>query len=113
LYYFLRFLTATTWKELKMIAEKSPTLKAAVARVEELNLDPRTIERAALHTMAEQAYQAEFKQERSKGERDKALEVASKLLRAKSTLDFVAEISGLSLEEVQDLAAEINAEQRA
>jgi predicted transposase/invertase (TIGR01784 family) len=96
-----------------MIAEKSPTLKAAVARLEELNLDPRTIERAALHTMAEQAYLAEFKQERSKGERDKALEIASNLLRDKFPLDIVARNTGLSLEEVQDLAAEINAEQRA
>ncbi|MDR1166549.1 MAG: hypothetical protein LBO66_11925 [Deltaproteobacteria bacterium] len=104
-----------------MLAEKSPTLNAAIARLKDLNLDPRTIEIAALHTLAEQGYQAEFdlakaESERegiAKGKREYALEVASKLLRAKSALDFVAKITGLALDEVQDLAAEINAERKA
>ncbi|MDR1166026.1 MAG: hypothetical protein LBO66_09255 [Deltaproteobacteria bacterium] len=99
-----------------MLAKKSPKLVDAIERIKQLNLTPRDIERSVLRSMAEASYKAEFKRARAEGlaegERENALEVATKLLRAQSTLKFVAKISGLSLDEVRVLKAQISAEQK-
>jgi predicted transposase YdaD len=76
------------------------------------------IEKATLRSMAEAGYQAEFKRARLDGEREGRLEgkreVAFKAAKAcsreKMTLDLVAKYTGLPLDQIQALAAEINAE---
>ncbi|MDR1166025.1 MAG: hypothetical protein LBO66_09250 [Deltaproteobacteria bacterium] len=100
-----------------MLAPKSPILLDAIERLKELNLNPRTVKKAARQSRLEAGYQAELKREkaegRAEGGRKKALKVAIKLLWAQSTLDFVAKISGLSSDEVRALATRVNAKRRA
>jgi len=90
---WMKFFDAKTEEELKMLAEKSPTMKKASLRLMELSADEK----------ARQLYEARLKEHRDSYAREKGaiFTVAKNLLRRNRPIAEIVEDTGLTYEEVE------------
>jgi predicted transposase/invertase (TIGR01784 family) len=98
-----------------MLATKSPAMEETVAILEKLSSDERVRilhesrekarydELARIHFAMKEGIAKGEKQGLKRGERSKALDMAEKMLKKGIDVYEVAEISGLSLDEVESL----------
>jgi predicted transposase/invertase (TIGR01784 family) len=116
LYNWLRIFTAKTEEEFTMIAKTSPEISQAVGVIMELSEDEQTRLQAEAREKYRRDEAARRKLARREG-RDEGiqigrqeglLEVAKQLLIGKDSVEKVAKVTGLSLEEVQSLAAKLS-----
>ena len=127
LYNWLRMFTAKTEEELTMVAKTSPEISQAVGIIMELSED----EQVRLQAEAREKYRRdeaarrklarreglqeglqigreEGREEgRQEGRQEERLEVAKQLLLDKDSVERVVKVTGLTLEEVRALAAEL------
>jgi predicted transposase/invertase (TIGR01784 family) len=111
LYNWLKIFTAVTEEELKMAAKTDPGIAQAVGVIMELSEDERT----RLLAEAREKYRRDevarreyaFQTGEQKGRKEGRLDIARILLSEKESLERVAKVTGLSLEEVKDLASEL------
>ena len=90
---WMKFFDAKTEEELKVLAQKSPTMQKATLRLMELSADEK----------ARQLYEARLKERRDNNARDKAaiFAIAKNLLSFGDTIDKVVKVTGLTREEVE------------
>ncbi|GHT01853.1 hypothetical protein AGMMS50276_30820 [Synergistales bacterium] len=120
---WLRLIRSERREEIEMLATKTPEMEMAVGRLKQLSADEKTrmlYESRELYIMDEMARMegAEARGEArgrtsgraegeaigiAKGEREKALAMAKGLLAKNISLDIIAEVSGLSLDELWEL----------
>ena len=100
-YDWLQFLKAEREEEFDMLAERSPVIREAVVELRRLSQDEET---QRLHDAREKALWGEHSRLRSA--QNKALrEVASKMLKRGTPLQYIAEDTGLPLSEIETLIA--------
>jgi len=115
LYNWLRMFTARTEEELTMVAKTSPEIAEAVGVIMELSEDERTRLLAEARekyrrdeeARKEYAYQEGLQAGQKAGLREGRREVARRLLLKKESVEIVAELTDLPLEEVKTLALEL------
>ena len=90
---WMKFFDAKTEEELKVLAQKSPTMQKATLRLIELSADEK----------ARQLYEARLKEQRDSYAREKGaiFAVAKNLLRRNRPIEEIVEDTGLTHEEVE------------
>ena len=90
---WMKFFDAKTEEELKVLAQKSPTMQKATLRLMELSADEK----------ARQLYEARLKERRDNYAREKAtvFTIAKNALQMKLSLDDIMNLTGLTREEVE------------
>ena len=90
---WMKFFDVKTEEELKMLAQKSPTMQKATLRLMELSADEN----------ARQLYEARLKERRDNYAREKGavFTIAKNALQMKFTLDDIMKLTGLTREEVE------------
>ena len=117
---YMRFFRAETKEELDMVANASPAIQKATARVLKLSKDERArllheyevkardYELARLHGAMEEGLEkgrAEGRTEgRTEGEKTKSLAIARNLLDLEFPMETISKATGLSLDEIKNLA---------
>jgi len=107
LFNWLRLFTAKTKEEFDMVAKTSPEIATAVGVIMELSEDERTRLLAEAREKYRRDEEARREDAYEDGERNKAIDIAKSLLLKKQPMEMVAEVTGLSLEEVKALALEL------
>jgi predicted transposase/invertase (TIGR01784 family) len=111
LYNWLKMFTAKSKEELTMVAKTSPEIAKAVGVIMELSEDECTRLLAEEHEKYRRDEEARreyaYEEGEKKGRMEERREVARRLLLKKESLGSVAELTGLSLEEVKTLALEL------
>jgi len=111
LFNWLRMFTAKTKEEFTMVAKTSPEIATAVGVIMELSEDERTrllAEAREKYRRDEEARREDaYEDGKEEGERHKAIVIAKSLLLKTQSVEMVAEVTGLSLEEVKALALEL------
>ena len=95
LWNWLKFLSAERKEDLEMIAERSPQVKKAVVRLMELSNDERT--RLLYESRQKMEWDIQSR------ERGAVMTVAKNALKKNMSVDDIADITGLSLEEIEGL----------
>jgi len=96
---WMKFLDAKTEEELNMLAQKSPVMKRAAMRLLELSADEK----------ARQLYEARLKEQRDNYARERgaikqnSLDIAKNAIIKGMAIEDIADITGLSYEEVEAL----------
>jgi len=90
---WMKFFDAKTEEELKVLAQKSPTMQKATLRLMELSADEK----------ARQLYEARLKERRDSYAREKAtvFTIAKNALQMKLSLDDIMKLTGLTHEEIE------------
>jgi len=104
LWNWLKFLSARKKEDLDMIAEKSPQVKKAVARLMDLSKDERTRLLYESRQMMEWDNRLREQSARAEGERANALFIARNMLADKMKIETIIKMTGLTREEVEGLA---------
>ena len=108
LWNWLRFLRAETMEELDMVATASPAITKATARVLKLSRDERARLLHEYEVKAQRDERARLKYAIEKGiaegEKTAAVAFARKMLSRNRPLSEIAEDTGLSLDEIKELA---------
>ena len=104
LYDWLEFINANSEEELAMLAAKSPQMEAPIEKLLEINQDKE----ARMHFEAREKQRrdsmARERGARQEGERNKAFDIAKKLLGMKLSIDDIVKATGLSHEDVKGLS---------
>ena len=108
LFNWLWMFTARTKEEFAMVAKTSPEIAKAVGVIMELSEDERTRLLAESREKYRRDEEARLEYREEKGRQEERQEVARRLLLKKQSLEMVAEVTGLSLEEVKALALELS-----
>jgi len=116
LWNWLRFLRAETKEELDIVANASPAIAKATARVLKLSKDERARllheyevrawrdEMARLDDAREEGIAKGIAKGLEEGEKAKSLAVARNLVKRNMAVTDIAEITGLSFDEIKNLA---------
>jgi predicted transposase/invertase (TIGR01784 family) len=107
IYNWLRLFTATTREELEMVAKTSPEIAKTASVIMELSEDERT---RMLAESQEKYRRDEFSRRKKAyldGRQEERLALVGNMFRLKMSPEAIAETTGLSLEEVKALAAEL------
>ena len=104
---WLRFFAAETPEEFTMTAQTRPAIAEAWGVVQYLSADEEARRLAEYEEMARRDEADRQKGAYSKGRQEGIYSVAKNLLRKKMDHDAIAELTGLSLEEVKRLAADL------
>jgi predicted transposase/invertase (TIGR01784 family) len=108
---WMRFLSAKDEKEFEMVAQTNPAIAEAWGVVKVLSGDERARALAEAREIArmdyEDNYDGAYQEGKQEGLQEGKLEVARNLLRKKLSVDDVAEATGLSLDEVEQLASSL------
>jgi len=110
MYNWLRLFTATTKEELEMVAKTNPEIAKTVGVIMELSEDERT---RMLAESQEKFRRDEFSRRKKAyqdGRQEERLAVAKNLFRLKMSPEVIVEATGLTLEEIRTLAAELPSE---
>lgn len=106
-YEWMRFLKAEKEEEFQMIAEKNPVIQKAYVELKRLSQDE---EAQLLFEAREKAIRDENSRTRfainkgkQEGAKETATEIATKLLSKNLTIEEIVEITGLTVEEIQNL----------
>ena len=103
MYDWLEFIKAESEAELKMLAQKSPQMRAPVEKLLEINQDPRA---RALYEAREKQRRDNMARERrarQEGEREGRIKDERKMLEKKMSIDDIMDITELSREEIEGL----------
>jgi len=111
LQYWMEFIKAEGEIELETVALRDPLIRKAVVRLMELSSDEkarmlyelREKERMDIESREEEARGIGRIEGRMEGEKSTAVFIARNLLRKRIPTDEIAEVTGLSLEEVEEL----------
>jgi predicted transposase/invertase (TIGR01784 family) len=98
----LKFIDAETEEELTVVAERSPQMKKAVARLMELSAN----ERNRLLYEAREKEQRDNRARERGARQDERIVIAKNALKKKMSLDDITDITGLSRDEVESLCSE-------
>ena len=99
LWNWLKFLSASRKEELDMVAQKSPQVKKAVARLMELSNDERT----RLLYESRQMMEWDNQIREREASNDRAIDIAKNLLKRNRPIDEILEDTGLTREEIESL----------
>jgi predicted transposase/invertase (TIGR01784 family) len=109
---WLRFFAAETAEEFIMISQTRPAIAEAWGVVQYLSGDEEARRLAEYEEMARRdeadRQKGAYKQGRQEGRQEEKLEVARKLLRKKMPHDDISDATGLSLDEINRLAADLS-----
>ena len=103
LWNWLKFLSAERKEDLDMIAERSPRVKRAVVRLMELSNDERTRMLYDSRMKMEWDIQGREKLAKEEGEISRAFIIAKNALRKNMSVEDIADITGLTLDEITEL----------
>ena len=104
LWNWLRFFRATTKEELDMIANASPAMQKATARVAQLSEDERARLMHEYELIAELDERARLDDARAEGEKASALAIARNAMEMNIPLENISMLTGLSFDEIKKLA---------
>jgi len=109
--FFFRYAENTTDEDLKDIAEKAPIIKLAYDELDKFSWNEKDLaayEERVLNVQKEEAIWAQrlddaSAKDRLEGRQEEKIEVAKNSLKAGVSIDVIAEITGLSLDEIKKL----------
>jgi len=103
LWRWMKFLSAENKEELDMIAEKSPQVKKAVARLMELSNDERT--RLLQESLQKKEWdnRARERGARAEGKTEGKAEIARSMLEDAMSPDLISKFTGLTIQEIEAL----------
>ena len=99
LYYWLEFIKAEEEIELEAVAQRDPLIKRAVARLMELSADEQT--RMLYELREKERMDNETREDWAV--KQKAVDIAKKLLKTGDTIDKIASVTGLTQKEIENL----------
>jgi predicted transposase/invertase (TIGR01784 family) len=109
---WLRFFAAESTEEFEMVARTSPAIAEAWSVIQYLSADEEARMLAEYEEMARRdeadRRQGAYSQGRQEGRQEEKIEIACNFLREKMPVELVARGTGLSLEEVERLAADFS-----
>jgi predicted transposase/invertase (TIGR01784 family) len=104
---WLRFFAAETAEEYEMSAQTRPAIAEAWGVIQYLSADEESRLLAEYEEMARRDEADRQKGAYSKGRQEEKLEVARNLLQEKTPMNTISKVTGLSLDEVKRLAANL------
>jgi len=116
LWHWLRFFRAETKEELDMVATASPAIRKAATRVLKLSKDERARmlheyevkarrdELARLDDAIEKGLERGLERGRTEGRKETSVEIARNMLERNMAVNDIADITGLSYDEINKLA---------
>ena len=88
---------------MKVLEKKNPKLKKAISELKTVSLDKKNREYYELRRKAELDYNTNIDSAFKKGMEQKSIEIALFMLSKNQDLDFISEVTNLSLEQIKSL----------